>query len=63
MWSMIAPVWEGHHPLSPTKNTFPWWLGTSNVDNVLLIIQTSAYTQKYQPPHLLGLYGNLPGMH
>ena len=29
-------------PLSSTKNTFPQWLGTSNVDNFLLKSQTGA---------------------
>ena len=31
-------------PLSRTSNTFPQWLGISNVDNLFLTTQTSADT-------------------
>ena len=37
---------------------FPQWLGTGNVDDIPLKIQTSAYTREYQPAHLLSLCGN-----
>ena len=41
-------------PLSPSKITLPQWLGTSNVDDSFLKIQT----RKQQLAHLLGLHGN-----
>ena len=47
-------------PCSPTKNTFPWWVATGNVDSVLLKNQTGAYTQKHQPADLLRLNGKPP---
>ena len=43
--------------LSPTKTTFPQWLGTNNGDNFPLNNQTSAYTWKHPPAHLLNRYG------
>ena len=43
--------------LSAIEIVFPHWLGASNVNNLFLPTQTSVYTQKYQPAHLLSLYG------
>ena len=47
-------------PFSPTKNTFFQWLGTSNVNSLLLQTQTCAHTRKYQLAHLLSLYAPTP---
>ena len=38
-------------PVSPSKSTFPHWLGTSKVHNLFLKTQTIAYTQKYEPAY------------
>ena len=37
------------------RNTFPWWRGTRNADNLFLETQTIVYTRKHQPAHELGL--------
>ena len=44
-------------PISPTKNSFPQWLGTSNVFYFLLKTQTRVNTWQYHS-YTYGLYGN-----
>ena len=44
-----ALQWGTGYPPHPITNTFPQWLGTSNVNNLFIITQTSEYTQKHRP--------------
>ena len=53
-----APVREGRHgaeaaPVSSGTLAAPQWLGGSHADESLLKAQSSAYTGKYPPAHLM----------
>ena len=61
VYAIPAPAWEGRQGAeAPLKLTIPQWIRTPDVNNLFLKIQTSAYTQKYQPPHARSLYANPP---